>query len=165
MADLGFVFNASEVEARQGFDLLPPGEYIGEITESDFLVTKKGNGQYIKLVFTILDGPFAGRKYFDNINIKHENKVAMDIAQGTLKELLTACGLEHKPFSQTHTLHGIPVKMKIGMSKRKDTGEDQNTVRYKNLKDSGSRAPAASPSTPAAYTAPSDAPKKKPWEK
>ena len=162
MADLDFTFNANEIEDRQDFSPLPVGDYIGEVTESDYLPTKKGTGKYIKLVFTILDGPYAGRKFFDNLNVINENKVAMDIANQSLKELLVATGLSNKPFTKTLTLHNIPVKMKISIGKRKDTGEEQNSVRYKPLNEIAPRLAVVPSSSPAAQA---EGPKKKPWEK
>jgi len=163
MADLDFDFNPAAVEDRPDYGILPVGEYVGEVTESDYLATKKGTGKYIKLTFTIMEGPYVGRKYFDNLNVQNENKQAMDIANATLKELLVAMNIT-VPFKKTEQLHGIPVLMKVGVSKRKDTGEDQNTVRYKPLSARGQAAPRAAAPAGAPSPAP-DAPKKKPWEK
>jgi hypothetical protein len=82
MAKLDFVFDPNTVEDRPDFSLFPVGEYIAEVTASDYKPTKSGNGKYIELEFTILDGEYAGRKYWDRLNVRHENKVAMDIANG-----------------------------------------------------------------------------------
>jgi len=159
MADLDFVFLASEVPERPDFSLFPVGEYIAEVTASDYKPTKSGNGKYIELEFIILDGEYAGRKYWDRLNVQHENKTAMDIANSSLRDLLEATGLSSQPFSKTITLHNIPVKLKIGISKRKDNGEEQNTVRYKSV---DSTSPKISLKVVGNT---SDGPKKKPWEK
>lgn len=164
MAELDFTFNPDTVEDRQ-FSVFPIGEYIGAVTESDYLATKNGKGKYIKLVFTILEGPLAGRKYFDNLNVQHENKQAMDIANSALKELLIAAGIVNVPFKRTDQLHNIPVKLKVSMGKPRDNGEEQNSVRYKpRVEVAGQiQRPAASAQKPTA-PAPGE-PKKKPWEK
>jgi len=158
MAELDFTFDPNTVEARPDFSPFPVGEYIAEVTGSDYKTTKSGNGKFIELEFTILDGEYAGRKYWDRLNVRHENKVAMDIANAALKDLMHAIGKPNEPCNNTNMLHGIPVKLKVGMSKRKDTGEDQNTVRYK---------PINAPTTAAIKqtVSNSDGPKKKPWEK
>jgi hypothetical protein len=166
MADLDFVFHASEIAERPEFGVLPVGDYIAEITNSDYKPTKKGNGKYIELEFTIIDGAYVGRKFWDRLNIQHENKAAMDIANSALRDLLVATGLASQPFSKTVTLHNIPVKLKIGITKRKDTGEDQNNVKYKSINYTSSpsalKLVANQTGSPEAS---SDGPKKKPWEK
>jgi len=158
MAELDFVFDPNVVADRVDYTPFPVGEYIAEVTGSDYKTTKSGNGKFIELEFTILDGDYAGRKYWDRLNVRHENQMAMDIANASMKDLMRAIGKPNESCNNTNMLHGIPVKLKIGMSKRKDTGEDQNTVRYKPISD----APAAS-TKPAASN--SGGPKKKPWEK
>lgn len=159
MAELDFVFDPNTVEDRPEFSLFPVGEYIAEVTGSDYKPTKAGNGKFIELEFTILDGEYAGRKYWDRLNVRHENKVAMDIANSSMKDLMKAIGKPNESCGNTNMLHGIPVKLKIGMSKRKDTGEDQNTVRYKPV-----GSPSASVIKPSIVSS-NDGPKKKPWEK
>ena len=158
MAELDFVFDPNTIEDRPDFGLFPVGEYIAEVTGSDYKITKSGNGKYIELEFTILDGEYAGRKYWDRLNVRNENKVAMDIANSSMKDLMKAIGKPNEPCSNTNMLHGIPVKLKIGISKRKDTGEDQNKVNYKSL-----GSPTTSAIRPSGVS--SDGPKKKPWEK
>jgi len=158
MAKLDFIFDPNTVEDRPDFSLFPVGEYVAEVTASDYKPTKSGNGKYIELEFTILDGEYAGRKYWDRLNVRHENKVAMEIANSSMKDLMKAIGKPNEHCGDTSMLHGIPVKLKIGMSKRKDTGEDQNTVRYKPL-----GSPTVSAIRPSSVS--SDGPKKKPWEK
>jgi hypothetical protein len=160
MAELDFTFDPNTIEDRVEFTIYPVGEYIAEVTASDYKPTKSGNGKFIELEFTILDGEYAGRKYWDRLNVQHENKMAMDIANSSMKDLMKAIGKPNEPCRNTSMLHGIPVKLKVGISKRKDTGEDQNTVRYKPI-----NAPAVSASRPQASAAGGNAPKKKPWEK
>jgi hypothetical protein len=159
MAELDFTFDPNTIEDRVEFTIYPVGEYIAEVTASDYKPTKAGNGKFIELEWTILDGEYAGRKYWDRLNVKHENKVAEDIANSSMKDLMKAIGQPNERCKNTNMLHGIPVKLKIGISKRKDTGEDQNTVRYKPI-----NAPASVP-RPQASVAGGNAPKKKPWEK
>ena len=80
MANLDFVYNPDEHEAETGFEIFPVGDYIAQATDSDYRATKSGNGKYIYLEFTVIDGPYTGRKYFDRLNVQNSNKQAMDIA-------------------------------------------------------------------------------------
>lgn len=170
MAKLDFDFNASEIEDRPGFETYPVGDYIAEVTASDYRDTKAGTGKYIYLEFTILDGEFAGRKYFERLNVQNENKIAMDIANSNLKDLLTACGIHGKPFNDTMSLHNKPVMLKIGVDKK-----GGNTVRFKPAKGGATARPTAPAKRGIAAQAEDEAapttttttaaPKKKPWEK
>ena len=47
MASLGQTFDASTVEPNSGFDVLPPGKYLAQITSSEMRATKDGQGQYL----------------------------------------------------------------------------------------------------------------------
>ncbi|MEK9693909.1 MAG: DUF669 domain-containing protein, partial [Rhodospirillaceae bacterium] len=73
-------------------------------TDSDYKVTKNGTGKYIELEFTILDGEYAGRKFWDRLNVMNENKTAQDIANATLKTILDAIG-HTGSFRDTSMLH------------------------------------------------------------
>lgn len=161
MALLDFEFDPSTVEGSK-YGLLPVGEYIAEVTNSDYKVTKNGTGKYIELEFTILDGEHAGRKYWDRLNVMNENKQAQDIANATLKDILAAIGHTGN-LRDTSNLHNKPLKMKISITTRKGSGEEQNSARYSGINKAGPTTRAAAPqeaSAPAAGGA-----KPKPWER
>lgn len=162
MALLDFEFDPSTVEGNK-YGLLPVGEYIAEVTNSDYKVTKNGTGKYIELEFTILDGEYAGRKFWDRLNVVNENKQAQDISNATLKDILTAVGHVGR-FRDTSNLHNIPMKMKISITTRKGSGEEQNSARYSGLNKSTPTVRAAAPQGAAAAPAASGA-KPKPWER
>ena len=167
MALLDFDFDPTTVEGSK-YGLLPVGEYIAEITNSDYKVTKNGLGKYIELEFTILDGDYVGRKFWDRLNVIHENKQAQDIANATLKDILSAIG--HSGYLRdTSNLHNRPLKMKISITTRKGSGEEQNSARYSGInKSAPAPAPAARAAAPTAAPAASAAPagaKPKPWER
>ena len=49
-------FNANEVDPATAYEPLPAGKYLAEITSSETKTTKSGNGNYLELEFTVLDG-------------------------------------------------------------------------------------------------------------
>ena len=53
MANIGN-FNANEVEPTTAFEPLPAGKYLAAITASEVKATKKGDGNYLELEFTVL---------------------------------------------------------------------------------------------------------------
>lgn len=163
MALLDFEFDPSTVEGNK-YGLLPVGEYIAEVTNSDYKVTKNGLGKYIELEFTILDGEYAGRKFWDRLNVINDNKQAQEIANATLKDILTAIGHAGNLRDTSH-LHNRPLKMKISITTRKGSGEEQNSARYSGINKSAPTARAAAPTAaPAGSAAPAGA-KPKPWER
>jgi len=176
MPELDFVFNPAEVPDRPSFEVFPPGDYTGEVTASDYKPTKAGNGKYIEFEITILDGQYAGRKYWERLNVRHENKQAMDIANSTLKEMVRAAGMGDAPLRRTEDIHGKPMKMIMRIVPKKEggkpTGESQNAVRYKSLKDQPKTVEPEVPETEnkrlypeTQYSSGPSMAKKKPWEK
>ena len=168
MAELhGFEFNPDAVTDRPGKTLLPVGEYVVEITDSDFKDTKNGLGKYINFEFTVLDGEYVGRKFYENLNVVNRNDKTVEIANRALKDILRATNTLGKPFKNTAMLHNIPLKVRAAMGKRSDNGEDENRFRFFAINESVPSDASATPVTAvrAASVASPDGPKKKPWEK
>tara|TARA_R110000868_G_scaffold159276_1_gene387993 strand:- start:1940 stop:2422 length:483 start_codon:yes stop_codon:yes gene_type:complete len=159
MAYIDFDFDPTTVEPSK-FGLCPIGEYIAEVTESDYKTTKDATGKFIELKMTILDGPQAGRTITDRLNVKHTNQMAVDIAQRTLKDILDAIG-HTEQFRDTSVLHSRPMKIKVSITTRKTTGEDQNSIRYFPV-SGGTKTPTTVASSAAAAAG---AAKPKPWER
>lgn len=141
MASLGN-FNAAEVEPNKAFDVLPVGKYIAAIVDSEQKETQSGTGEYLKLTFEILEGEFKSRKLFANLNLKNPNDQAVQIARGELSAICRAAGVLMPKDSVE--LHNIPMVVKVGAEKRKDTGEMQNRIKGYEAKGAGTTAPAAS---------------------
>lgn len=145
MAQLGETFDHTQVEPRDNFDPLPPAWYTAEVTESDVLDTKSGNGRRLPLTFEIKEGPFEGRRVWASINFQNANDIAQRIGQQELAELCSAVGLRG-PLDDTNDLHGIPVRIKVGFDKNDPT---RNVVKgYKPMDDSSAQV-AQAPRTPA----------------
>lgn len=137
-------FNAAAVEPKKAFDLVPAGQYVAMITESEVKPNKAGTGQMLKLTFQLVEPPFAGRKVFANLNVQHTNQQAEQIAQAELSAICHAVGVLQ--LADSAQLHNRPLRIKVGI--RKDstgTYEDQNVIRGYEAVGQSSAAPFAAP--------------------
>lgn len=147
-------FNAAEVQPQESFEPIPVGEYNAMITDSEMKPTKNGQGEYLQLVFEVVEGEYAGRKIWARLNLVNQNQTAVDIAQRELSAICRAVGVM-QPQDSTD-LHEKPLT--IGVKIRQSPGYDPSNEisAYKPFQDGGGAKPAAS-SAPKAG--------KKPWEK
>lgn len=126
MAALGQSYNP-DAEPSSGFTPMPAGDYTLEIVESDYVANGKGTGMVLKLTAQVVDGEFAERKLFINLNLEHDNSVAQDIAQRDFAALRRAVGVLNPVDSED--LHFKTFKVRLGIEKRKDTGDLQNAIK------------------------------------
>ena len=105
MANLGTVFDATQVEPNAPFEVVPAGKYLVHILASDMRPTKNGEGQYLWLELEILDGEHRGRKLYDRLNLDNPNQQAVEIAQRALSAICHATGKLH--VTDSEELHGI----------------------------------------------------------
>jgi hypothetical protein len=122
-----YSFNAANVAPQESIAPIPAGVYLAHITDSDVAQTKSG-GEMIKLTFQVLQGPFANRKVFANINTRNPNADAERIGQSQLSALCHAVGVIN--LQDTAQLHQRPVMIRVTIRKD-DTGQygDRNEVR------------------------------------
>lgn len=123
-----FQFDTNTVAPRENnFDVLPAGTYTGQVTESEIVSLKSGNGSALKLTIEVLTEGYRGRKVWARLNVKHNNPVAEGIAQQQLRELCDSVGLVR--MQDTVELHNKPFNVKLKIRKD-DSGqyEDQNEV-------------------------------------
>ena len=162
-----FQFDSSTVEKRENsYELLPAGWYMAQVTESDVVQIKSGNGQALKLTFEVLSPGYRGRKVWARLNVRHTNPTAETIAQQQLRDLCESVGIAR--FSDTTQLHNKPVQIKLKIRKD-ETGqyEDQNEVTaFKPAADTGVAIPsqALARQAPPAAAAPAAA-SVPPWQK
>lgn len=157
MASLNFDANA--VEPSEAFDVLPKGKYLCMAVSSQIKPTKSGTGDYLEITFEVLDGAGKGRKIWERLNIRNQNKKAEEISQRQLSALCRAVGVMN--LVDTDQLHNIPVVLDVEIEQREGY-DPQNRV--KSYSPSGSTAPvAAAPAlrttapAPAAQAAPAAA--------
>jgi len=134
-------FNANEVEPTTSFEPLPAGKYVAAITASEMKATKKGDGSYLQLEFTVLDGDCKGRKVWDRLCINHPNDLTQKIARGNLSAICRAVDVL-QPGDSTD-LHNIPLLITVKCRKREDNGEITNEVKgYSAVESESAPAPA-----------------------
>ena len=107
MASLNGTFDATEVAPAVPLEVMPPGKYLAHLIESEMLPTKAGDGQLLKLVWEVLEGPSARRKIFDQLNLVNRNEQTVEIAQRTLSAICHAVG--HVHVSDSEQLHFKPL--------------------------------------------------------
>jgi len=140
----GFSFNAEEVEPEgNSFELLPVGDYIVVIEESDVRFTKKGDGKYLSLKLQIIDGKQKGRLLWENLNIENPNETAQTIGQGRLSAICRAVNVLN--FADTVELHNLPLKVSVDVKMDSYKGENVNVIKgFKpaaNVQQPGQPAP------------------------
>ena len=120
-------FDANQVEPTASFDPLPAGKYVAAITNSQKKPTKNGDGSYLELVFTVLDGEYKDRKVWDRLCTDHPNAMTVKIARGNLSAICRAVGVMQPRDSVE--LHNIPLLITVKCKKRTDTGELTNEIK------------------------------------
>ena len=158
MAIFAQTFDANSVEPSN-FDVFPAGKYLAQIVSSEMRPTKDGRGQYLFLELDILEGPFAGRKLFDRLNLVNDNPDTVDIATRTLSSICRATG--QMQVKDSEQLHLIPLIADVRVRPPKGQYGESNSIRYlpRNAAAApATRAPVAYASAPAPATAPAPQP-------
>ena len=160
MAVFAQTFDAANVDPNAGFELYPAGKYLVQIIASEMRPTKDGRGQYLFLELDILEGPFAGRKLFDRLNLVNDNPDTVDIATRTLSSICRATG--QMQVKDSEQLHLIPLIADVRVRPPKGQYGESNSIRYLPRNAAApapaTRAPGAYASAPAPATAPSPQP-------
>jgi len=132
-------FNADDVEVvDEDFSPLPSGEYPVIVEESEFRDTKAGDGHYLFLQLSIIDGHGKNRKLFDRLNLDNPNPQAVEISKKQLASLCRAVGKQK--ITDSSELHDIPVIARVEIRKGSNGYDDSNDIKgYKKY-----HAPTAS---------------------
>jgi hypothetical protein len=132
-------FNADDVEVvDEDFSPLPSGEYPVIVEESEFRDTKAGDGHYLFLQLSIIDGHGKNRKLFDRLNLDNPNPQAVEISKKQLASLCRSVGKQK--ISDSGELHDIPVIARVEIRKGSNGYDDSNDIKgYKKY-----HAPTAS---------------------
>lgn len=145
MAAFTQTFDAHSVEPST-YDVYPAGKYLAQIVSSEMRPTKDGRGQYLFLELDLLEGPYAGRKLFDRLNLVNDNPDTVDIATRTLSAICRATG--QMQVKDSEQLHLIPLIADVRVRPPKGQYGESNSIRYLP------RSTAAAHGAPAAAAAP-----------
>lgn len=145
-------FNAAAVEPNAGFEPLPAGWYNVRIVASELKPTSDGTGKYISLQFEVLDGQYANRRVFTNLNIENKNPTAVNIAYADLSAICRVCGVVD--LQDTVQLHGIPLQIKVTIkpadeARGYDAGNNVKGYRDQYGRDPKELGGTAAPAQPA----------------
>ena len=131
-------FNAETYEP-ENFDLLPVGDYLAAVTESEIKTTKSGNGTYLELRWTILDGEHKGRHVWQRINITNPSEKAVAIGQRQLWDVCQALGVMQ--LSDSSQLHDIPIEVPVRIEKGIGDFFDQNVIGRRQTRGPSEQSP------------------------
>ena len=154
MANLGTTFDASTVDPSTTYEILPPGQYVVQIVQSEMRPTKSGTGQQLVLELDVLEGAQAGRKLFDRLNLVNPNTQAVEIAQRTLSAICHATG--RMQVQDSEELHLVPMLADVTVQPPKNGYGESNRIRYRPLERAAQ--PAPQPAQPTAQTQPAPQP-------
>lgn len=154
-----FEFDASSApQTSNDFEPLPAGTYTATVTGCEVKQTKAGDGQYLRVEYTISGPSGAGRKVWSNYNVRNANPKAEEIGRSALAELCRAVGKAR--LGDTDELVGCAVSIKLKIREASNGYEAQNEVKGHRAIDGAAPPPVSKGSAPAA--APKAAP---PWAK
>ncbi len=154
MADLNG-FNANEIDPSMPYEPLPADKYLAVITASEMKSTKNGNGKYLELTFTVMEGEYKNRVVWARLNLNNPNATAVRMARGELSAICHAVGVLQPRDSVE--LHNIPLLITVKLKARDDNGDLTNEIKGYESKQAAS-APGQQPQAPVTDTTP-------PWQR
>ena len=119
-------FDVSKVEPSRGYELLPPGKYLVEVTASEEKPIKDNKGTLYQLEFTIIEGEYKNWKLWTNFCTGHIDPKIQDRARGDFSALSHAANLSKVDY--TEEVHHIPVIVNVRNKPDKVTGELRNEI-------------------------------------
>lgn len=140
MAQLGF--DARQVAPQAALEIIPAGWYKAAMDESEMKPTRDATGSYLACRFNLLEGQYAGRKVFTNLNLRNANAKTVEIAFAQLSAIAHAVGV--MDVQDSSQLHGRPLMIKLKVRKD-DSGEyeDRNEISSYKAVDAAAGAQAA----------------------
>jgi hypothetical protein len=126
MARIDFDPSTAPEQGEGGFSVMPAGNYVGQIVESDIKATQAGTGEYIAITIEILSDGYKGRKVWHNINHNNPSEKAQAIGQGQLRFLVENAGLAR--LSDTSQLHFKPVGVRLKVRPAEGQYPEKNEV-------------------------------------
>jgi len=116
----------SKVEDAPLRELVPPGNYVAEIIESQEKISKAGNS-YLSLKLSICEGPYEGRWIWDNLNINHPDEKVRGTARFILGNICKAAGMIG--IDDTSELHYKPLTIELESEPAQGEYKAKNVVR------------------------------------
>lgn len=167
MALLGTSFASAfqAAEATVSYQPIPEGDYNLRVSGAEMKATRSG-GSMLKLSIEVLGPSYAGRKFFQNYNIRCASAEAERIGIQQLKMLWQSSGASGTP-TDTDEFVGRVFRAKVGIEESKDDryGPQNRIQRYYPVEQTTMPTMTSNPvSAPMPEAANAPAPTLKPWE-
>jgi Protein of unknown function (DUF669) len=118
----------TEHETGNSWELLPPGEYVAQIIETNVAPLKSNNGTGVTLVWQIIEGQYTNRLIWQNVVYIHTNETPQRIGRKMIKDLCVALGIDVAVKDASIWLHQ-PCRIRVVIQKDKEGRyDDQNRV-------------------------------------
>lgn len=175
MADLGFEFNANEVEEREHKDiaLIPNNTWATlEIIESDVAQSEEGHWTGLKYTVKVASGPYENRRVWGCVTVRNTRDAQSEQwGRQELGELARAIGISG--ITSSEDIIGAVFDGRIGVRTPKKGSKDEaygskNIVREYRPAGKGGAKPGAAPASVKQQAAPAAAKpattQDKPWK-
>jgi len=139
----GVPLDTDNVPEPDTFEPLPAGQYEAIVTEEG-IKNSDSAGDMVKVVFTVTQEPYNGRKVFHYLCVEHPKQDVADRAWKQLAQLSRAVGIQHLSDTAHLLDKGLVITLNV-----KDDGKGfgpQNNVT--NCRPIGSAPPAQTLSAP-----------------
>lgn len=119
-----FNFDLDQVQ-EQSYGAIPAGKYLAQVEKVELKDSKSG-GQYLNVMFNIIDEEQNGRKFFEIYNIANANPETVKIALGQIKSLVIASGANIQKFTSPDQLIGL--ECVVGLKVVSDEYGEKNKI-------------------------------------
>ncbi len=134
-------FDAATVAPSVPFTALPAGDYQVVMSEATTVATKAKDGHFVRVVYTVIEGEFNGRKLFDNMNCWNKSKEACGIAWAQMSAICHAVG--RLQVGQMSELFNLPLTITVTVDDDEKYGLSNEVKGFDKPKGAG--APGAPP--------------------
>lgn len=132
-------FNAFEEPEDDDFGVIPAADYVVIAIGSGMKPTKNGQGQFLEVVFEVLDGQYKGRKLWSRLNLVNANEQAVKIARREWAQLCRAVGIPNPQDSSEVHNKPLIVTVKVVAGQKREQNEID---KYHPLNGAPGQAPA-----------------------
>lgn len=133
-------FDARTLEAPKSFEPIPPNWYKAVVASAEERQTKAMTGSYIRLELEVIEGDYAGRRIYENLNTENENQTTKDIA---IRQFGSLCRAIHTfTLRDLNDLCNKPLMVKVGIKAARDGYDASNRIMEYAAMDGASAAPA-----------------------
>ena len=115
MALLPSVFVPSENEKMAGFEPIPAGEYVVEITKSTLKDNSAKTGKRLNFSMVVLEGEAEGKRFNIGCNFIHPKADTQRMARAELRTICDAVGHDGD-LEDTEDIHDIPFIIEVSVS-------------------------------------------------